>query len=316
MDEIFEQLMNERNEKLHSRIQEKIDEGGLPQNWWSGRMTNNHSMQTKELDRKKGPTNFELTKRTSGQPDLEEHHEEYPDELLKQTIGDFLEATKDKDERLYHAFEKIIDIFLDKGNVKEAYPENDKDFSFDYQDIGQFSMPDSKWKNFNDKQFEKIGKAIVNKKFKGNLKKAYDTVVHKNRKENVRESINESMAKVYTYPTQKGKLQLSIEEDAAGVMVDIIFNTIDLTTTDIAFPTGEVTMSKWKKKVKLKESVNEALSTEKVDVKPIIAKMKKEPNLFSGFIKDVKKMGTVSRQDLEDLFPDWIPGWEISKLFK
>ena len=71
------------------------------------------------------------------------------------------------------------------------------------------------------------------------------------------ESVNEAVSKTYKIPTQRGTLHIEIEEDTAGVMVDVIFNRVDLSTTDIQFPTGDVEITKRKKKVKLKESVNE-----------------------------------------------------------
>jgi hypothetical protein len=76
------------------------------------------------------------------------------------------------------------------------------------------------------------------------------------------ESMNEAVSKTYKIPTQRGTLHIEVEEDTAGVMVDVIFNRVDLSTTDIQFPTGDVEITKRKKKVKLKESVNEGASTE------------------------------------------------------
>lgn len=75
--------------------------------------------------------------------------------------------------------------------------------------------------------------------------------------ESVNESINEAVSKTYKIPTQRGTLHIEVEEDPAGVFVDVIFNRVDLTTTDIQFPTGEVKVTQRQKRVKLKESVNE-----------------------------------------------------------
>lgn len=75
--------------------------------------------------------------------------------------------------------------------------------------------------------------------------------------ESVNESINEAVSKTYKIPTQRGTLHIEVEEDPAGVCVDVIFNRVDLTTTDIQFPTGEVKVKQRQKRVKLKESVNE-----------------------------------------------------------
>ena len=77
-------------------------------------------------------------------------------------------------------------------------------------------------------------------------------------KESVNQPINENISqKTIKHNTRKGTLHIEIEEDTAGVMVDVIFNRVDLSTTDIQFPTGDVEITKRKKKVKLKESVED-----------------------------------------------------------
>ena len=73
------------------------------------------------------------------------------------------------------------------------------------------------------------------------------------------ESVNEAVSKTYKIPTQRGTLHIEVEEDPGGVFVDVIFNRVDLTTTDIQFPTGEVIVTQRQKRVKLKESVNEGI---------------------------------------------------------
>ena len=78
--------------------------------------------------------------------------------------------------------------------------------------------------------------------------------------EGVDKSINEAVSKTIKHKTRKGTLQIEIEEDAAGVMVDVIFNRVDLTTTDIQFPVGDVEVTQRKKKVKLQESVDESVN--------------------------------------------------------
>jgi len=76
--------------------------------------------------------------------------------------------------------------------------------------------------------------------------------------ENVNEEVvSEATSKTYKVPTQRGLLHIEVEEDPAGVFVDVIFNKVDLTTTDIQFPTGEVKITQRQKRVKIKESVNE-----------------------------------------------------------
>lgn len=64
---------------------------------------------------KSDDTNFDVTH--SGQPDLEEHHEEYPAEILGMTVGDFLNSAKEKDEELYHGIESMIDKYVGNESV-------------------------------------------------------------------------------------------------------------------------------------------------------------------------------------------------------
>jgi hypothetical protein len=52
-----------------------------------------------------------------------------------------------------------------------------KDYSYDYADIGQFSMNREAWSDFTDKQFEKIGRDIVEVDYDGNIEKAYESIV-------------------------------------------------------------------------------------------------------------------------------------------
>ena len=69
-------------------------------------------------------------------------------------------------------------------------------------------------------------------------------------------SVNEGVSKTYKIPTQKGTLHIEVEEDDAGAVIDVIFNRVDLSTTNIQYPTGDVEITQRKKKVELKESVN------------------------------------------------------------
>ena len=75
------------------------------------------------------------------------------------------------------------------------------------------------------------------------------------------EDVNESSVnenRTIKYPTSNGTVHVEIEEGAGGVFVDLIFNKTEISTTDIQFPTGEVSIKQKQKRVKLKESVNEA----------------------------------------------------------
>ena len=61
------------------------------------------------------------------------------------------------------------------------------------------------------------------------------------------ESVNEEISKTYKIPTQKGTLHIEIEESDAGAAVDVIFNRVDLSTTNIQYPTGDVEITQRKK---------------------------------------------------------------------
>jgi|TARA_R110000868_G_scaffold116872_8_gene310781 hypothetical protein len=71
-----------------------------------------------------------------------------------------------------------IQKYID-ANYKFAKGGTTKDYSYDYEDIGQFSMDRESWSNYTNKQFEKIGKDIVENDYDGNVKKAYDSIVRK-----------------------------------------------------------------------------------------------------------------------------------------
>ena len=65
------------------------------------------------------------------------------------------------------------------------------------------------------------------------------------------ELLNETKSYGEKYKTDRGTLHIEIEEDAAGIFVDVIFNKVDLTTTNIEFPTGNVSIKQQKKQVKV-----------------------------------------------------------------
>lgn len=58
--------------------------------------------------------------------------------------------------------------------------------------------------------------------------------------------------KTIKHVTSNGTLHIEIEEDPAGVIVDIIFNKEELVEVDIQFPAGNVEIKKKKSRVKLK----------------------------------------------------------------
>lgn len=62
---------------------------------------------------------------------------------------------------------------------KNRYVDGGGVDDYDYEDIGQFSMPNSEWKNYSQEDFNRIGRKIVKEQFNGDLTRAYDSIVHK-----------------------------------------------------------------------------------------------------------------------------------------
>ena len=113
------------------------------------------------------------------------------------------------------------------------------------------------------------------------------------------ESINEN--RTIKYPTPKGTLHIEVEEDAAGVIVDVIFDKKEVAEIDIQFPSGDVVVKHKTKRVSLKEekspcscgcgTCDKAL-TENTLLESSMAEldmMAKESKDFKEFIKEVYK---------------------------
>jgi hypothetical protein len=106
-------------------------------------------------------------------------------------------------------------------------------------------------------------------------------------KESVNQPINENISqKTIKHNTRKGTLHIEIEEDTAGVMVDVIFNRVDLSTTDIQFPTGDVEITKRKKKVKLKESVEDC-GCDSINETPVMVSKRNSNGTITTTLKEV-----------------------------
>ena len=112
----------ERNERIKKEVVKRLKQEAFPDNWMVGRKGNNHTA-TKTAPRTYDDEDANFIVRNSGQPDLEkdldEHHEDYPDEILQMSVGDFLTKSKEKDEELYHSIEDIIDKYIGSESVNE-----------------------------------------------------------------------------------------------------------------------------------------------------------------------------------------------------
>ena len=62
-------------------------------------------------------------------------------------------------------------------NSNYTYNGNDLKTAYDLEDIGQFSIEESKWNDFTNEEFGVMGANVVNSKFNGDLGAAYDSVV-------------------------------------------------------------------------------------------------------------------------------------------
>lgn len=82
---------------------------------------------------------------------------------------DIISVDKEPIER-----KKLFGLFENGGNT----PFDTLDY--DYEDIGQFSVPDADWKKYSQEDFNRMGRKIVAEKYKGNLGLAYNEIVHKN----------------------------------------------------------------------------------------------------------------------------------------
>jgi len=136
----FHKILAEDKKRIYASILKKIEEGGLPTNWWDGRTSGVNSNNAKKPDT--GKTNFEPTKSISGQTDLEEHHEEYPAEILGMTVSDLLDAFKEKNETMYHTFESLIDNFIKSDTPKAG--------ELDESAMSTIDLLSKDARNFND----------------------------------------------------------------------------------------------------------------------------------------------------------------------
>ena len=58
-----------------------------------------------------------------------------------------------------------------------TYNPSNLETAYDLEDIGQFSVDASQWKNFTNEEFGVMGAEVVNNQFAGDLGAAYDALV-------------------------------------------------------------------------------------------------------------------------------------------
>ena len=116
-------------------------------------------------------------------------------ELIKDALKNPKKADLDKDGKLSDYEEargKAIEKSIEKDKVEEVIPL-EKDFTYDYEDIGQFYLEGfGKPYSLNNSELEILGKQIVDRLYKGDIGKAYDDLV---KRSNVNEALNPEVSR-------------------------------------------------------------------------------------------------------------------------
>lgn len=116
----------------------------------------------------------------------------------------------------------------------------------------------------------------------------------------VKEGINEATNKTFKIPTRRGILHIEVEEDPAGIFVDVIFNKVEVTMTDIQFPSGEVKITQKQKRVKLKEGINECGcgGNDGIKLAPMVSAVNEAEYKFGSVEYTIKNMTPTNILDL------------------
>jgi len=156
-------------------------------------------------------------------------------ELIKDALKNPKKADLDKDGKLSDYEEargKAIEKSIEKDKVEEVIPL-EKDFTYDYEDIGQFYLEGfGKPYSLNNSELEILGKQIVDRLYKGDIGKAYDDLL---KRSNVNEALNpevlrkldsfiKAMAKRYGYSERDAVFAIKAamkQRDADGVNEDL-----------------------------------------------------------------------------------------------
>lgn len=151
--------------------------------WWEQR---GYKLSKTKSESSLKPYTFYINKFVNGGGVSKEHliyHSEN-----KQKVQEYLKNKKYR-EQYREDFDDIFDLKIIEVPYKtftdyrviatKKYSDGGGVDDYDYEDIGQFSMPDSEWKNYSQEDFNRIGRKIVKEQFNGDLTRAYDSIVHK-----------------------------------------------------------------------------------------------------------------------------------------
>ena len=96
--------------------------------------------------------------------------------------GDTSQEEMDRQRERASKLKRFSEILLTLRNDTTKFSGGggtpEKDYGFDYMDIGQFSVPETDWRKYSDAEFEDMGEKIVKETYKGDLGRAYDEIVH------------------------------------------------------------------------------------------------------------------------------------------
>jgi len=120
----------------------------------------------------------------------------YIKENIISTLSEDTEAEIEKTKELTSAIKDLESAKKEAGIEEDATPLR-KDFTYDYEDIGQFYLEGfGKEHTLNQDQLEKLGKTITKRFYGGDIKKAYDDVYKTSRKASIKENANMGLADI------------------------------------------------------------------------------------------------------------------------
>ena len=105
----------------------------------------------------------------------------YIRENIISTLSEDTEAEIEKTKELTSAI-KDLEVAKKEAGIEEDATPKGEDFTYDYEDIGQFYLEGfGKKHTLNNDQLRMLGKKIVDQLYKGDIGKAYDAVVNPNK---------------------------------------------------------------------------------------------------------------------------------------
>ena len=136
-EELYHYVLSVLSTMIKAKEEDPIPEDDAGELYRSGQL---NEINIKLNNMKKEITNMAFGFKSNNAPpapphkEIDEHHDaEFPEELLSQTVGEFLDKLKEKDKRAYEFVEDVIEVnFVDNDHKEPSYDEyydetNDKD---------------------------------------------------------------------------------------------------------------------------------------------------------------------------------------------